>query len=80
MKIKLSKSQWEFIGKIAGWQGDRIRCKVCGQQNSMNGTGFCDKCWAIKRHLENYDKSFIHRYKDNKLVEKIRTMLEKGQI
>jgi uncharacterized paraquat-inducible protein A len=56
MKIKLSKSQWQFIGKQAGWmktaaaitEGFRI-CRKCGQSVDnefifRNNGLMCQKC------------------------------------
>jgi len=52
MKIKLSKSQWEGIGKKAGWMkvaGVDSQCLECGfgfetERNKKNGIVTCPKC------------------------------------
>jgi len=64
MKIKLSKSQWEGIGKKAGWIGIESKaeskdiCKRC--KKSFIGDGksmFCPKCLKeMAKHEDNNAK------------------------
>ena len=59
MKIKLSKSQWQFIGKKAGWiktaERDEKYCEVCGNlMGTMSDDAWiaagkiCDECGEKK--------------------------------
>lgn len=52
MKIKLSKSQWELVGKKAGWMKNSSKnsvCQKCGFQFNIEETkkgnkATCPKC------------------------------------
>lgn len=51
MKIKLSKSQWELVGKKAGWLS--IDAKKKPYKHSPKEHGFIDEC--IKKNKSNPD-------------------------
>jgi len=57
MKITVSKSQWEEMGKKAGWmktaESEEIPCSKCGKKTKMTETKLCDGCWEEKRAKEN---------------------------
>ena len=58
MRIKLSQSQWEFIGKKTGWLKDDItveakKKKKKGYKHSPKGHGFIDEC--IKKNKDKGD-------------------------
>jgi hypothetical protein len=52
MKLKISKSQWEGIGKKTGWDKtaggmnvydlEPIPCKYCSSPTKMHGTKMCN--------------------------------------
>lgn len=60
MKIKISKSQWEKMGKSAGWMnwdsmpemGQHMPCNYCGSLTRMLGTQICDNCWSLRKKIE----------------------------
>ena len=50
MKITISKSQWQWIGKKAGWMGEPLcDCPKCGKPSSATDGTFCGECEAKYR-------------------------------
>jgi hypothetical protein len=54
MKIEMSKSQWEIIGKTAGWMRkantDCLKCKHCGSNNiviEVSGGSMLDHAYGL---------------------------------
>lgn len=59
MKFKLSKNQWEQIGKTAGWMkkaqfGTWHDCPKCGKPQSATDDRFCGECEG-KYQQETHD-------------------------
>jgi len=71
MKIKLSKNQWEAVGKKAGWMkqsedtnnATRKDCSYCGREYAVRDlhelkrgkVWCCDKC--LDKHTESETKA-----------------------
>lgn len=94
MKIKLSRIQWEEMGKTAGWWNeeksveiDTMPCQFCGKKTEILGTRLCDRCWMIKGYFENpvnnSDKASVYKMtlqSDPQLVKKIKEAVGRGSI
>lgn len=84
-KITISKSEWEHIGRQAGWTGmgqhlvtDEVPCKYCGKSTRMTGTKKCDRCWEIERAIiSNTESQCVQYGLYPTLAEKIRESLSK---
>jgi len=56
-QIKISKSEWEAIGRKAGWDNDKtleVMCQACHEMISeddslqYDGMKFCKDCYKVK--------------------------------
>jgi hypothetical protein len=86
MKITISKSQWEEMGKKAGWAIDEetVECLVCGKPTKMTGTKLCDRCWMVVNYIKNpvtvSDRGTVYRLTDDEIKKKARDLIGKGII
>ena len=65
MQIKLSRQQWEEVGKQKGWMkvadygitvpyyGITVPCKYCGKKTDMTATKLCNDCWEMHSRMES---------------------------
>jgi len=62
MKIKLSKSQWEFIGQKTGW----LNIEAKSKKKSPKEHGFMDQCIKENKDKDNpgaYCASIVDKVK-----------------
>jgi len=89
MKIKLSKSQWEEMGRKAGWSigslgEDTVSCLICKRPIKMTGTKLCDRCWEVVNYIKDpkqaSDKESTYRSTDELIKGKAKELIGKGVV
>ena len=76
MKIKLSKSQWQFIGKKAGWMKTASYCPKCksklypDDEEPMEAVGVCGGCVSYDNTPDKRLQKKLEEYKSKKAKRK----------
>jgi len=75
MKIKLSKLQWEEMGRKSGWMRtaienlsaprDVIPCKICGRKTKITDAKICNICSMVVDYIKDpqsdSDKEYVYK-------------------